>query len=252
MPHVLFMLIYPGSMEKWFARRCNIKHLFKRSKSFYISYDDGILNHERQGYRGMYMVKINFKLKDIRLKERDVSKITKDEWIEMYEDIAKNPYSWLNKAAGLLSAAKKVLSKGNDDLPILYYINTYMMLNSFALENIIKCIIIQEAPDASVNNGELNDKINEHDLIELFNDANILENFTKTEQDLLKRFSIFAVIWGRYPIPLTWQKYKEALYDKKENYKKLSSFNQRDIKTVDEIIDKLSLELKSIGIDPEI
>ena len=198
------------------------------------------------------MTKINIKLKDIRLKERDVSKITKDEWIEMYEDIAKNPYSWLNKAAGLLSAAKKVLSKGNDDLPILYYINTYMMLNSFALENIIKCIIIQEAPDTSVNNGKLNDEIKEHNLIELFNDANILEDFTETEKDLLRRLSIFAVIWGRYPIPLTWQKYKEALYDKKENYKNLSSFNQQDIKTIDDIRDKLFLELKSIGINPEI
>lgn len=199
----------------------------------------------------MYMVKINIKLKDIRLKERDVSKITENEWIDIYEYIVKNPYSWLNKAAGLLSAAKKVLSKGNDDLPILYYINTYMMLNSFALENIIKCIIIQEAPDTSVNNGKLNDKINEHDLIELFNDANILENFTETEKDLLRRLSIFAVKWGRYPIPLTWRKYKEALYDKKENYKNLSSFNQRDIKTIDEIIAKLFLKLKSMGIYPE-
>ncbi len=127
-----------------------------------------------------------------------------------------------------------------------------MMLNSFAFENLIKCILIHEEPDTHVNNGKLNGKIQKHNLIELFKDANILESFTKTEKDLLKRLSIFAVIWGRYPIPLTWQDYKKSLYDKKENYKKLSSFKKQDIKTIDDILAKLFCKLKSIGIDPEI
>lgn len=198
------------------------------------------------------MVKIKFKLKDIRLKERDPREITEKEWIEIYEKIAKNPNSWLNKAAGLLSAAKKFRIKGDDDLPIHHSIKTYMMLNSFAFENIIKCILIHEGSDYYVNNGELNDKLKKHDLMKLFKEANILDKFTKDEKDLLKRLSIFAVIWGRYPIPLTWRDYKNALYDKKENYKNRSSFKQQDFKTIDDIIEKLFWKLKSIGIDPEI
>ena len=183
---------------------------------------------------------------------RNVSNMTQDDdqWIERYELIAKDPYSWLHTASSLIYAATKALIKETEGpLKGLYqHIPVYMMLSSFAIENIIKCIIIQKKPTV-VDNGKLHESIFKHDLLELFQDADI--NCTPSEKDLLNRLSHFAVQAGRYPVPKSWQIYKDSLSGKGTG-KHRSIFLSQDLNTIIGIITKLQNELKRIGIDHDI
>lgn len=173
-----------------------------------------------------------------------------DIWVERYKEIAKEPYTWLGKATDLIYAANKVLIKEKEwPLKGLYRdFSIYMMLSSFAIENILKCIIIQKTPTI-VNNGKLDERVLGHDLLELFKNANI--NYTSSEEDLLNRLSHFAIQAGRYPLPKNWGIYKDSLSGKGTG-KHRSIFMSIDLDTIVDIINKLQEELKRIGIDYDI
>lgn len=183
---------------------------------------------------------------------RNVSNMTQDDdqWIERYKFIAKYPYSWLGVTSRLIYAANKVLIKETEGpLKGLYqHIGVYMMLSSFAIENMIKCIIIQKKPTV-VDNGKFDKSILTHDLLKLFQDADI--NCTPSEEDLLNRLFHFAVQAGRYPVPKSWQIYKDSLSSKGTGKHK-SAFLSQDLNTIIEIITKLQKELKGIGINYDI
>ena len=170
------------------------------------------------------------------------------QWIDEYENIAKNPDKWLDKASSLIYAADKLLIKDNDGPPLPHRLGIYMMLSSFAIENMIKCIIIKKDP-TRVNNGILVNSILRHDLPKLFQDAGI--NCKPSEEELLNRFSRFAIIWGRYPVFKSWEQYKRAVYDEGTK-KRRRVFTQQDLNTIKDIIANLQDELKKLGIKYEI
>ncbi len=171
-------------------------------------------------------------------------------WVKRYTEIAKDPYTWLGKATGLIYAANKVLIKEKEGpLKGLYQnVGIYMMLSSFAIENILKCIIIQKTSTV-VNNGKLDESVLGHDLLKLFKNANI--NYTSSEENLLNRLSNFAIQAGRYPIPKNWVSYKDSLSGKGTG-KHQSIFMSSDLDTIVDIISKLQEELKRMGIDYDI
>lgn len=172
-------------------------------------------------------------------------------WIDEYEFIAKETYGWLHKASELIYAGNKALIRETEGQLKGQYqnIGIYMMLSSYAIENIIKCIIIKKNPSV-VSNGKLNTSISGrlgHDLLNLFQIASI--NCTESEKDLLNRLSHFATVAGRYPIPKDWEDYKKSLQGDKKHR---SIFISEDLNTVVEIINKLQKELNNLGIDYDV
>jgi hypothetical protein len=137
---------------------------------------------------------------------------------------------WIDKAVDLLKTAKKLepelidiwdkVEKSFDDdnisIPANYYQESYFMIISFAVENILKAKYIQlygrqcseKFYFVMASDLPLNKKLKEifpadlksHDLYKL---AKLVElDLKDNEEDLLRRLSHNATWAGRYPVPL--------------------------------------------------
>ncbi|MBA5872730.1 MAG: hypothetical protein GDA68_22490 [Nitrospira sp. CR2.1] len=117
------------------------------------------------------------------------------EYRESYSRI-NDPSAWFESAEELRFAAqtlsgsiKKLCENDNNDW--LGLTPSYMMLIGYALENMLKCLIVHR-------DGKIKDKhMNGHDLLGLFKDSGIRSqhDFTK----LLKQLTLFCRWAGRYP-----------------------------------------------------
>lgn len=171
-----------------------------------------------------------------------------DIWIKYFEETAKEPISWLGKATQLIHDANLVLHKGEDEGPlkgIYRSISTYMMLNSYAIEDILKAIIIIKNPNY-INNGSIHDKLINHKLIKLTEIAEV-KSFSQYEEDLLNRLSTFAIYAGKYPVPKSWTTHKDSLSEKGTGPHR-TIFMSHDLNDIIDIINKLQDELKKLGI----
>lgn len=163
------------------------------------------------------------------------------EWQERYNRVVQCSYSWLSKATELLHAANMVLEKETEGPQQGFYVNTsiYMMLSAFALENVMKAIILTR--DSSVDFKRL---FKGHNLRNLAQEANI--SCTAREEDLLDRLSHFAIQAGRYPVPKKWEDYKRQLDG---STRQRGVWMSHDLNTIVDLIQKLQEGLRSLGID---
>ncbi len=145
-----------------------------------------------------------------------------------YDNITMRPETWLFKATDLIYAAN-ILKEHEEFLKDGRSIAVYMMLNSFAIENLIKCIYIQKNSDM-VKDGELIKK--GHNLLKMFKDAKI--NYTQSEEDLLNRL-YHSVEIGRYSIPKTFGEFKEWVKNPKGRF---YNDNVKDMNNIVDIINK--------------
>jgi hypothetical protein len=76
----------------------------------------------------------------------------------------------------------------------------YLLLAGFALENILKAILIVDDPTL-ISTGVLDAKVKSHDLAKLATDCGLLI-LSEEESELLATCSGAIPYWGRYPIPL--------------------------------------------------
>lgn len=167
-------------------------------------------------------------------------------WIHIYEKTARNPKKWLLMASGFIKAAKKLM-----DTPPEYDESTfriYMLLNAYAIEDAIKCILIVKDPNL-VENGELKE-IAHHGLKSLFLQTGIsYSDINGDSEDLLDRLEKYIHVFGRYPVHKKWDKHKNLFSIEDDEYYHFKLFKQEDITTIRTIIKKLQEELKKYDID---
>ena len=112
------------------------------------------------------------------------------------------------------------------------------MLSSYAIENLLKALIIKKS---DVIKKYINEKGNlpkillEHNLLKLTEEAK-LKDLIEEEKEIpfLGKLSENAIWNGRYPVPINPQGYKKL-----ENF-----FSSSDCKWIKDIIEKIKLELE--------
>jgi hypothetical protein len=171
--------------------------------------------------------------------------------MSLYQDTIVSVSSWLTKATALLDSAALLEPKVNEfwqtwrghikDKSVRMksdkYISVYLMLTSFAVENLLKSIIIRERRSEIVDElvrGRLPKILKSHDLITLGQLADFpIKN--ELQEDLLRRLSRSAAWHGRYPIPLDYRSGKTAKFlDGKEYTIRLA--REIDLDLVKELI----------------
>jgi hypothetical protein len=172
----------------------------------------------------------------------------------IYKSKALRAKLWKEKASDLILVAsflepeidrvweimKKASQGQNVALGNSRIIGIYLMLVSFAVENMLKARLIEmnlhEYRKAVETNGNLPSELRSHDLYNLSIQAGL--QITDAEEDLLRRLSRSAIWAGRYPVPLRHvdlegQKYSDG--DVKNDSRYLLS-DRADIKN---LVDKL-------------
>ncbi len=141
--------------------------------------------------------------------------IEKDEFV-----YRANPNEWL-EVSDELNESIKVITKNSkseffksdtwDGIPTrkLMSSRSLFLLMGFALENLIKGILIFDNPEL-VNKGELNKEIKSHNIKNLASKISDLELDNKSNE-LLKILSDAIPDWGRYPCPLKFQQLKDEV-----------------------------------------
>lgn len=166
-------------------------------------------------------------------------------YIEKYKEILLDISLWEEKADYLYEAAELLkpyldiewdkLRKG--DLITFHYFSLYFMLSSFAIENLLKALIIKN------NNEDIKERVNKknrlpnclnsHDLLELSKKAG-LECEETYEKQFLKKLSDNAIWEGRYPIPSGPKDYNNRIV----------FFNSMDYKDIENLIREIKAKLK--------
>jgi len=77
------------------------------------------------------------------------------------------------------------------------------MLKAYSLECIFKAIWLNKG-NKLVENGKLIAQFKTHDLSELSRTVGICD-LNENEKDLLKYFSQYSIVYGRYPIPASYK-----------------------------------------------
>lgn len=161
---------------------------------------------------------------------------------------------WFEVAGGLVETAKELepkiyefweaakVSNGKDlrPIPSNRVIGAYFMLMAFAIENLLKGIIIKSnytelAREAKEKN-KIPSDINSHDLRNLAIKANISIN--ADEEEMLLRLKDNLIWRGRYPVPLA----EKGLDSKPLNNGDFASqahYSLRDIDAINLLINKL-------------
>jgi hypothetical protein len=108
---------------------------------------------------------------------------------------------WLLKADSLIAAFDVLIADDErmerENLPGRRVQSVAYMLAGFAIENLLKGILIAEKTPLN-ENGKFT--LKSHELLELAADAGY--ELVETDQRLLERIQEFTVWTGRYPIPL--------------------------------------------------
>lgn len=97
----------------------------------------------------------------------------------------------------------------------------YILLAGFALENVLKGLIIANNPSL-ITSGSLDESIKNHKLTELANKINSV-TLSREERNILEICQDAIPYWGRYPIP---QKYKGLKTAEEANDEFRSCFRQ--------------------------
>jgi len=137
----------------------------------------------------------------------------RDYWLPLFKQAAKEPTLWKLKSSSLVKAARLLRPEfdacsasaktGDVNESVcagLGLDRVSMMLIAFAIENLLKGILIMREPDR-VTNVELTKWVGGgHDLVELAKAAKV--TLTGDETKLLLTLSIHGEWAGRYPCPL--------------------------------------------------
>lgn len=83
----------------------------------------------------------------------------------------------------------------------------FMLIAGLSIETILKAYLISIHP-SYVNEGRLDKKLKEHDLIKILKLTTKLR-FNKREMELMRILSEAIPNWGRYPIPLNFNEIKK-------------------------------------------
>ena len=146
------------------------------------------------------------------------------DWSEVhlsnYESAVFGMFSWRTAAKKLFMSAKvlephvlemwesyRAASKGDGELKPDYHQGVYFMLIAYAIENILKAMIVRrfnyELKKSFRENKKFPSLLKDHDLMALCKTAGVSVNLE--EEDLLRRLDRSSVWYGRYPAPLDYK-----------------------------------------------
>ena len=126
-------------------------------------------------------------------------------WLE-YADELKNSAEilWENNFNSfrlqIVQDSKKIIT--NDKISSIS--RPYLLLIGLSIENIIKGILVAEFPE-HINKGKLSKELKSHALLHLMDKIKSIQ-ITKSEKEILKLLEEVVPYWGRYPIPLEYNK----------------------------------------------
>ena len=137
----------------------------------------------------------------------------RDYWLPMFERVAKEPIVWALQSSSLVKAARLLrpeidasfasvrtrnandsVHAGHDLAPV------FMMLMAFAIENLLKGILVRRQPHRVTTVQLTKWEGGGHNLVELAKAAKV--TLTRNEIRLLLTLSIHGEWAGRYPCPL--------------------------------------------------
>lgn len=126
-----------------------------------------------------------------------VMKAAPNNWVD-YADELRNSmeYLWERESWGVKIEYDKI--DGYNEKSLIS--RTWLLLAGFAIENLIKGLIIAQYP-SYISNGKLSRELRTHKILNL---AMSIEgiSLSSEEQNLLKIFEKCIPSWGRYPIPI--------------------------------------------------
>lgn len=116
------------------------------------------------------------------------------------------------------------------------YLSAYLMLSGFALENVLKAIIVAKQHDTLYQKFEQKQRLPKilqtHDLVSLFEEAG-LNTKGKNIIGLLKRLTRCSTWESRYPIPLRPEQYRgEDTFSLGPGFITLRAFSNADVQNV--------------------
>jgi len=165
-----------------------------------------------------------------------------------------NSHSWFKMAESLISAGellepmiletweklRQVHHTESDDIGNIRYLGTYFMLMAYAIENILKGMIIFNNRigfrQYLKRTGNLPPRLKSHKLYNLAIRARI--EIDEAEEDLLRRMTRSARWKGRYPVPLDYDELMGQEYSN-GTFRNDSVFMSADIEKVKNFIIKL-------------
>ena len=170
------------------------------------------------------------------------------------------PTSWIETGVAWKTAADAVLAKirqessrkvtiefGDSFMKTTANINLdvllppiYMTMAGFAVENLIKGIIVRDDPKLiDGKSGRLHKDILNHRLIRLANRIGFIDVKDKEKTRILSKLTRFVVWAGRYPVPTEYNQYQKIKVDLK-----------KDPEQVNRIFDELVNSCASEGVFP--
>jgi len=175
-----------------------------------------------------------------------------DFYAKKYKKRLLDHAEWVLKADQLLDAAglfeRKIHETWDDwrNRTLKYddrFISIYFMLSSYAIENLLKAVIIKKPRKELENTINTSTKfptiLKEHDLFKLAKRASLL-NFTLGNEEYLKKLTRSAIGYGRYPMPTNpsdFNTFSVAEQDKKRY--SLSSYTSMDVKEVKRLVNEI-------------
>ena len=123
------------------------------------------------------------------------------------------------------------------------YNSTYFMLMSFAIENLLKAMLVKykysDIDTEFKKTSRLPNILKSHDLFDLSLKAG-LEEFALENEDYLKRLTRSSIWYGRYPISIDPNSMEVVVYSEYQDEPiLLSSYSSMDSKWIKRIIDDL-------------
>jgi len=132
---------------------------------------------------------------------------------EIFVTTLRDPNAWMQKANGLLAVVAAFDHKIDDAWRdafvseiaraiVHHTLPVYLMLNAFALENILKAFIVrmQRAQWTAIK--QIPKELRTHDLFILSKTAKTQATAPAYREELLRRLSRSSTWYGRYPIPV--------------------------------------------------
>lgn len=177
---------------------------------------------------------------------------------EIYKSDLLNHEKWHKKGLDLLETAKQIepkikeyWDKESKRKELSHFLDSYLMICSFAIENLLKGIIVfrnkQKIEEEITKTFKLPKLMQEHDLTKLCENLKI-DLIYQNQKDLLIRLSRAAIWQGRYPIPLFSNKLPieniKSFGVRPSSGKIIGICSQSDIKDIHDLISEIKNEYK--------
>lgn len=178
-------------------------------------------------------------------------------WSEKYRGSLSEPKAWIHVARNIVhgmdclrpvvvdfwkEVADSVLKNSPNGLNVQKTIHgVYLMLASYALENLLKALLIKKrsfGPESF--SAGLPKEIDTHNLEELANSVGI--EVGDSEKELLKRLSAYAYWAGRYPAPVN-EKYIRPVEMTNTVTNVPTYWRGRDLRSIEELLTLLFTRL---------